>query len=63
MDEIIKCPHCGVEDEHHRALVEEMDYDIDRALIDVRYQCSVCCKNFIVIEEYKFSKVKGIRKF
>ena len=62
MDEIIKCPHCGVEDEHHRALVEEMDYDISTVIANVRYKCIVCCKNFFVKEYFKFEKIGRISK-
>lgn len=42
MDEIIKCPHCGVEDEHRRVLLEETDYDITTVIATMRYRC-ICC--------------------
>lgn len=62
MDEIIKCPHCGVEAEHRRTLIEEMDYDISTVIVDVRYKCDVCCKNFFVKEYFKFEKIGSVYK-
>ena len=62
MDEIIKCPHCGVEAEHLRSLVEEMDYDISTVIANVEYRCLCCHKKFFVKEYFKFEKIGRISK-
>lgn len=62
MDEIIKCPHCGVEDEHRRVLLEETDYDITTVIATMRYRCICCCKDFFVKEYFKFEKIGRISK-
>lgn len=62
MDEIIKCPHCGMKDEHTRTLVEEFDYDIDSVQATVRYKCVLCAKDFFVTEVFDFSHIGRVRK-